>query len=65
MMYIGLTMTSAAQFQMLRGSIMIFVGLLSIVFLKKKLEWFRWAGMAVIAVRDTLTNTLTVPLTTT
>lgn len=34
---------------MLRGSIMIFVGLLSIIFLKKKLEWFRWAGMAVIA----------------
>ena len=27
---------------------MIFVGLLSIVFLKKKLEWFRWAGMAVV-----------------
>jgi len=48
MMYIGLTMTSASQFQMLRGSIMIFVGLLSIVFLKKKLEWFRWAGMAVV-----------------
>jgi len=48
MMYVGLTMTSAAQFQMLRGSIMIFVGLLSIIFLKKKLEWFRWAGMAVV-----------------
>ena len=29
---------------------MIFVGLLSVVFLKKKLEWFRWAGMAVIFV---------------
>jgi len=48
MMYIGLTMTSASQFQMLRGSIMIFVGLLSYFVLKKKLEWFRWAGMAVI-----------------
>lgn len=50
MMYIGLTMTPASQFQMLRGSIMIFVGLLSVVFLKKKLEWFRWTGMAVIFV---------------
>lgn len=50
MMYIGLTMTTAEQFQMLRGSIMIFVGLLSVIFLKKKLEWFRWAGMAVIFV---------------
>ena len=27
---------------------MIFVGLLSVVFLKKRLEWFRWTGMAVI-----------------
>lgn len=27
---------------------MIFVGLLSVLVLKKKLEWFRWAGMAVI-----------------
>ena len=83
MMYVGLTMTSAAQFQMLRGpfeiyfpwyclcvkifgifffchqqqsmflikgSIMIFVGLLSVIFLKKKLEWFRWTGMAVVVV---------------
>ena len=48
MMYVGLNMTSASQFQMLRGSIMIFVGLLSVIFLKKKLEWFRWVGMAVI-----------------
>ena len=27
---------------------MIFVGLLSVVFLKKRLEWFRWTGMAVV-----------------
>ena len=33
---------------MLRGSIMIFVGILSVLFLKKKLEWFRWLGMAII-----------------
>ena len=31
-----------------QGSIMIFVGLLSVVFLKKRLEWFRWTGMAVV-----------------
>ena len=48
MMYIGLTLTSASQFQMLRGSIMIFVGILSKLILKKQLEWFRWAGMGVI-----------------
>ena len=27
---------------------MIFVGLLSTVFLKKRLEWYRWMGMGVI-----------------
>ena len=31
-----------------QGSIMIFVGLLSVVFLKKRLEWFRWTGMVVV-----------------
>ena len=50
MMYVGLTLTSASQFQMLRGSIMVFVGILSRIFLKKRLEWFRLVGMAVIIV---------------
>lgn len=48
MMYVGLNLTSASQFQMLRGSIMIFVGIFSKIFLKKKMEWFRWVGMAVV-----------------
>jgi drug/metabolite transporter (DMT)-like permease len=47
-MYVALTLTTASSFQMLRGSIMIFVGILSVVFLKKKLEWFRWLGMFII-----------------
>ena len=50
MMYVGLNLTSASQFQMLRGSIMVFVGILSRIFLKKRLEWFRLLGMAVIVV---------------
>ena len=50
LMYVGLTLTSASSFQMLRGSIMIFVGILSVIFLKKKLEWFRWFGMFIILV---------------
>merc|ERR1711990_44517 len=41
-------MTSAAQYAMLRGSTIIFIGLLSVVFLKKRLEWFRWTGMALV-----------------
>lgn len=50
LMYVGLTLTSAASFQMLRGSIMVFVGLLSVVFLRKKLEWFKWFGMLIIII---------------
>ena len=50
MMYVGLTLTSASQFQMLRGSIMVFVGILSRIFLKKRLEWFRMVGMCVIII---------------
>merc|ERR1712226_18940 len=49
-MYIALTLTSASSFQMLRGSIMIFVGLESVIFLKKKLEWWRWLGMFIILI---------------
>ena len=41
-MYVALTLTSASSFQMLRGSIM------SVIFLKRKLEWFRWLGMGII-----------------
>ena len=36
--------------QMLRGSIMIFVGILSRIFLKKRLEWFRLLGMGVVVI---------------
>jgi len=46
--YVGLTMTSAAQYQMLRGSNIIFVGILSVIVLKRRLEWFRWTGIAVV-----------------
>lgn len=52
MMYVGLNLTSASQFQMLRGSIMIFVGIFSKIFLKKQMEWFRWVGMAVVFAGD-------------
>ena len=35
---------------MLQGSNIIFVGLLSVFFLKKKLEWFRWIGLTVVII---------------
>ena len=32
------------------GAVIIFTGINSLVFLKRKLEWFRWFGMGVIFV---------------
>merc|ERR1719509_737740 len=46
--YIGLTLTYASSFQMLRGAVIIFTGLLSTIFLKRKLAWFRWVGMILV-----------------
>ena len=43
--YIGLTLTYASSFQMLRGAVIIFTGILSVFFLRRRLEWFRWLGM--------------------
>lgn len=43
--YIGLTLTYASSFQMLRGAVIIFTGILSVVFLRRRLEWFRWVGI--------------------
>lgn len=45
---IGLLWVSASIWQMMRGSIIIFSGILSVVFLKKKLEKHNWAGMGVV-----------------
>jgi len=47
-MYVALTLTSASSFQMLRGAVIIFTGVNSMIFLRRRLEWFRWFGMVVI-----------------
>lgn len=47
-MYLGLTWTYAASFQMLRGSVIIFTGILSVGFLGNRLKWFQWTGMVVV-----------------
>jgi len=49
-MYIGLTMTFASSFQMLRGALIVFTGLLTITILKRKLKAFQWVGIFVIIV---------------
>ncbi|NXT88725.1 S35F6 protein, partial [Anhinga rufa] len=49
-MYVALNMTSASSFQMLRGSVIIFTGLLSVAFLGRKLELSQWLGVLVTIV---------------
>jgi len=47
-MYAGLVLSSASIYQMLRGAIIVFTALLSVVWLKKKLMMFHWASIAVV-----------------
>jgi drug/metabolite transporter (DMT)-like permease len=47
-MYLGLTLTYASSFQMLRGAVVIFTGLASKWFLGKKLVGYHWMGMFVV-----------------
>ena len=49
-MYVGLTWTYAASFQMLRGSVIIFTGLLSVAFLGNKLKIHHWVGMIAVII---------------
>ena len=47
-MYVGLTWTFASSFQMLRGSVIIFTGLLSVAFLGTRLKIHHWFGMVFV-----------------
>ncbi|XP_033503925.1 solute carrier family 35 member F6 [Epinephelus lanceolatus] len=44
-MYVALNMTSASSFQMLRGAVIIFTGLLSVAFLGRRLVLSQWLGI--------------------
>ncbi|KAK9531396.1 hypothetical protein VZT92_010823 [Zoarces viviparus] len=44
-MYVALNMTSASSFQMLRGAVIIFTGLLSVAFLGRRLVPSQWLGI--------------------
>ncbi|XP_077367443.1 solute carrier family 35 member F6 [Festucalex cinctus] len=46
-MYVALNMTSASSFQMLRGAVIIFTGLLSVAFLGRRLLVSQWIGILV------------------
>ena len=47
-MYLGLTWTYASSFQMLRGSVIIFTGILSVTFLGNKMKWYQWMGIFIV-----------------
>ncbi|KAM9840415.1 solute carrier family 35 member F6 [Aulostomus maculatus] len=46
-MYVALNMTSASSFQMLRGAVIIFTGLLSVAFLGRRLATSQWIGILI------------------
>ncbi|KRT78800.1 hypothetical protein AMK59_6550, partial [Oryctes borbonicus] len=50
LMYIGLNLTYAASFQMLRGSVIIFVALLSVGFLEKVIKRQQWTGIFLVII---------------
>jgi len=49
-MYVGLNLTYASSFQMLRGSVIVFTGLLSTAFLDRKLKISQWFGITFILI---------------
>ncbi|XP_067136782.1 solute carrier family 35 member F6-like [Centruroides vittatus] len=49
-MYIGLNLTYASSFQMLRGAVIVFTGLLSVAFLRRVIKRYEWLGILIIIV---------------
>jgi hypothetical protein len=47
-MYVGLTLTTASTYQMLRGSVVIFTGAFSATYLKRRQWGFHWAAMVLV-----------------
>lgn len=45
---VGLIMVPASIYQMVRGFLVVFVGLFSVVFLKRRLTWSQWAGLFLV-----------------
>lgn len=50
LMYLGLNLTYASSFQMLRGAVIIFTALLSVAFLRLRLRAFHWIGICAVIV---------------
>lgn len=48
MFYMGLLWTYASVYQMLRGSVVIWTGVFSMIFLRRRLLLFHWTGMLLV-----------------
>ncbi|KAL6069940.1 Solute carrier family 35 member F6 [Balamuthia mandrillaris] len=57
---IGLLWIYASVWQMLRGSIIVFTGILSVIFLKRKLSAYHWLGMAIVVLGLALVGTASI-----
>ncbi|KAK0084439.1 hypothetical protein PV325_007033 [Microctonus aethiopoides] len=49
-MYVGLNLTYASSFQMLRGSVIVFTGILSMGFLNRKFGAREWSGITMVII---------------
>lgn len=49
-MYVGLNMTYASSFQMLRGAVIVFTAVLSMSFLNRKLGSREWTGIGMVII---------------
>lgn len=49
-MNVGLILTSASIYQMLRGAVVIFTGLFSYLFLNRRLRVYEWASLVMVVV---------------
>lgn len=47
-MYVGLNLTHASDFQMLRGAVIIFTGLMARLLLGTRLASYKWVGMVTV-----------------
>ncbi|KCV69544.1 hypothetical protein H696_03965 [Fonticula alba] len=48
LMNLGLILTHASVYQMLRGCVVVFTGIMSVIFLKRKQYLFHWVGMFLV-----------------
>eukprot|EP00959_Pyramimonas_sp_CCMP1952_P164769 3444261-Pyramimonas_sp.AAC.1 len=54
MLNLGLIYTQASVFQMLRGTLVFFAGLLTIAVLKRRLHSYNWIGMLLVVAGATI-----------